>query len=134
MDQQPASGIAVGAQHADLATLGAHEPAQQDVGGQRRGEDFRDQQPYTVPFRCLYSRNISNLMMAGKHISVTHVAGSVTKYMGNGAQHGIATAVAADLCIKLSTTPRGLYEEHLEELQRRVEELTACDHENVAFP
>jgi hypothetical protein len=96
--------------------------------------DFRDQQPYVIPFRCLYSRNISNLLMAGKHISVTHVAGSVTKYMGNGAQHGIATAVAADLCIKLSTTPRGLYEEHLEELQRRVEELTACDHENVAFP
>ena len=96
--------------------------------------DFRDQQPYAIPFRCLYSRNISNLMMAGKHISVTHVAGSVTKYMGNGAQHGIATAVAADLCIKLSTTPRGLYEDHLEDLQRRVEELTACDHENVAFP
>lgn len=96
--------------------------------------DFRDQQPYVVPFRCLYSRNISNLMMAGKHISVTHVAGSVTKYMGNGAQHGIATAVAADLCIELGTTPRGLYEEHLDELQQRVEQLTACDHENVAFP
>lgn len=96
--------------------------------------DFRDQQPFAVPFRCLYSRNISNLMMAGKHISVTHVAGSATKYMGNGAQHGIATAVAADLCIKMSTTPRGLCEDHIEELQRRVEELTACDHQNVAFP
>jgi hypothetical protein len=96
--------------------------------------DFRDQQPYVIPFRCLYSRNISNLMMAGKHISVTHVAGSTTKYMGNGGQHGIAVAAAAHLCLKHGTTPRGLYEEHLEDLQRLTEELTACDHENVAFP
>jgi len=27
--------------------------------------------PYSVPFRCLYSRNVDNLLMAGKHISVT---------------------------------------------------------------
>ena len=34
--------------------------------------------PYAVPYRCLYSRNISNLFMAGRNISVTHVAlGSV---------------------------------------------------------
>lgn len=96
--------------------------------------DFRDQQPYIVPFRCLYSRNISNLMMAGKHISVTHIAGSTTKYMGNGAQHGIAVAVAANLCSKHGTTPRGLFEQHLGDLQQAVEDLTACDHENVAFP
>jgi hypothetical protein len=96
--------------------------------------DFRDRQPFTIPFRCLYSRNISNLLAAGKHISVTHVAGSVTKYMGNGAQHGIAVAVAAKLCAEHGTTPRGLLERHLEELQQQVEELTACDHENVAFP
>jgi hypothetical protein len=96
--------------------------------------DFRDQQPYIIPFRCLYSRNISNLMMAGKHISVTHVAGSATKYMGNGGQHGIAVAAAAHLCLEHGTTPRGLYEEHLEELQALTETLTTCDHENVAFP
>ena len=96
--------------------------------------DFRDQKPFVIPFRCLYSRNISNLMMAGKHISVTHVAGSVTKYMGNGAQHGIAVAVAVDLCLKHDTTPRGLYEGHLEDLQQRVESLISCDHDNVAFP
>lgn len=96
--------------------------------------DFRDRQPYIIPFRCLYSRNISNLMMAGKHISVTHVAGCATKYMGNGGQHGIAVAVAAHLGLKHGTTPRGLYEEHLEELQHLTEELTTCDHENVTFP
>lgn len=96
--------------------------------------DFRDQQPYEIPFRCLYSRNIANLLVAGKHISVTHVAGSATKYMGNGGQHGIAVAVAAHLCLEHGTTPRGLHDEHLDDLREQVAALTACDHENVAFP
>ena len=43
--------------------------------------DLRDGRPFDIPFRSLYSSNISNLMMAGKHISVTHVAGSCSKYL-----------------------------------------------------
>ena len=62
--------------------------------------DERDDKPFDIPFRCLYSSHVSNLMMAGKHISVTHVAGSVCKFMGNGAQHAIATAAAASIAIK----------------------------------
>ncbi|MFT3815986.1 MAG: FAD-dependent oxidoreductase [Acidovorax sp.] len=89
--------------------------------------DERDKQAYGIPFRCLYSANIDNLMMAGKHISVTHVAGSSTKLMGNGAQHGIAVAVAAFLCKKHGTTPRGLYESHLGELKDLASQL-GCDH------
>ncbi|KAK5996246.1 hypothetical protein PT974_04678 [Cladobotryum mycophilum] len=67
--------------------------------------DERDGKPYDVPFRSLYSANIDNLMMAGKHISCTHVASSNTKFMGNGGQHAIATAAAAHLCKKYKTTP-----------------------------
>ncbi|MDH4580758.1 FAD-dependent oxidoreductase [Pseudomonas sp. BN415] len=92
--------------------------------------DMRDRQAYEIPFRSLYSANIDNLMMAGKHISVTHVAGSSTKTMGNGSQHGIAVAAAAFLCNKYSSSPRGLYENHLGELKGLVAELTACDHEH----
>ena len=73
--------------------------------------------PYQVPFRCLYSRNISNLMMAGKHISVTHIAGSSTKVMLNGGQHGVAVGCAVYLCKKHATTPRGVYEKHIQELR-----------------
>ena len=72
---------------------------------------------YAVPFRSLYSRNIENLMMAGKCISVSHVAGSSTKTMLNGGQFGVATAAAALLCKKHSTTPRGVYQRHLAELR-----------------
>lgn len=69
------------------------------------------------PQGLLYSVNISNLMMAGKHMSATHVASSNTKFMGNGGHNGIATAAAAHLCRKYSTTPRGIYESHMSGLQ-----------------
>lgn len=96
--------------------------------------DMRDQKPYGIPFRCLYSTNIDNLMMAGKHISVTRIAGTTTKFMGNGGQHGAAVGVAAFLCVNHNTTPRGLYEGHLEELQELTSELTGCHHLHVPIP
>ena len=89
--------------------------------------DERDGKPYEIPFRSLYSINISNLMMAGKHMSATHVASSNTKFMGNGAQHAIATAAAAHLCLKYTTTPRGIYERHMQELQGIISKLTGHD-------
>ena len=96
--------------------------------------DGRDQQSYGVPFRCLYSANIDNLLVAGKHISVTHVAGSSVKLMGNGAQHGVATAAAAFLCNTHDTTPRGLLDDHLDKLRNLVDALTGHDHDMTSHP
>ena len=96
--------------------------------------DPRDGQSYGIPFRCLYSCSIDNLMMAGKHISVTHVAGSSTKLMGNGAQHGVAVAAAAFLCNLHGSTPRGLRQNRLRELKDLVHSLTGCDHDLSAHP
>lgn len=96
--------------------------------------DGRDQQSYGVPFRCLYSANIDNLLMAGKHISVTHVAGSSVKLMGNGAQHGVAVAAAAFLCNEHGVTPRGLLDERLGELRSLVDALTGHDHDMESHP
>ncbi|KAK5735683.1 hypothetical protein LTR17_008034 [Elasticomyces elasticus] len=89
--------------------------------------DERDGRPYDIPFRCLYSANISNLMFAGKHLSTTHIAGSNAKFMGNGGQHGIATAAAAHLCKNYNTTPRGVYREHMRELQSLSASVTGTD-------
>jgi hypothetical protein len=96
--------------------------------------DGRDQQSYGIPFRCLYSANIDNLLMAGKHISVTHVAGSSTKLMGNGAQHGVAVAAAAFLCNEHGATPRGLLDDHLDKLRGLVDGLTGHDHDMTSHP
>lgn len=94
------------------------------------GWDERDGKPYDIPFRCLYSANISNLMMAGKHLSVTHVAGSNTKFMGNGGQHAIATGAAAYLCNKHGTNPRGVYENHMEDLKSIAVAITSANSYN----
>ena len=82
--------------------------------------DFRDYKPYYIPFRCLYSKNIDNLMMAGKIISVSRVVGTNTKLMANGAQHGVAVGCAAELCVKYGISPRQLGQEHLGELKELI--------------
>ncbi len=94
-----------------------------DLHYPRKGLPFRsyaDQQrvePYPIPFRCLYSRNVENLMMAGRDISATHVALGSTRVMNTCGQLGVATGVAAYLCKRHGTTPRGVSREHLAELK-----------------
>jgi hypothetical protein len=87
------------------------------------GEEFRSIarttpiQPYAIPFRCLYSRNVENLMMAGRNISVTHVALGTVRVQRTTGMMGEVLGMAAAICIQHQTTPRGVYERHLEELQ-----------------
>jgi len=72
--------------------------------------------PYPIPYRCLYSRNISNLMMAGRNISVTHVALGTVRVQRTTGMMGEVLGMAASLCKEFSTTPRGVYENHLPKL------------------
>ena len=72
---------------------------------------------YPIPFRCLYSRNIDNLMMAGRNISVTHVALGSTRVMATCALCGQAVGSAGALCRKHACTPRELGEKHISELK-----------------
>lgn len=80
----------------------------------------RDGMPYEVPFRCLYSADIDNLLVAGKHISATHIASSTIKLIGNGGQHGIATGVAAALCAKYDMGARDIAACHMDELKELI--------------
>lgn len=86
--------------------------------------DMRDGKPYEIPFRCLYSKNIDNLMMAGKQISVSRVVGSSTKVMANGAQHGIAVGCAASLAARYGEDPRDIGRSHLDELREMIASLS----------
>lgn len=70
-----------------------------------------------IPFRSLYSRNVSNLLMAGRCISVTHIAHSSTRVMNTGGQTGVAAGAAAYLCVQYNTTPRQVGKKHINELQ-----------------
>ena len=58
--------------------------------------------PYAVPYRCLYSRNIDNLLMAGRNISVTHVALGTVRVMRTTGMMGEVVGMAASLCEKVS--------------------------------
>lgn len=74
-------------------------------------------QPYAIPYRCFYSTNIANLFMAGRDISVTHVALSSVRVMNTTAQMGTALGRAAALCHAFNCLPRELYESHLADLK-----------------
>ncbi len=73
--------------------------------------------PYPIPYRCLYSRNLENLLMAGRDISVTHVALGTVRVMRTGGMMGEVVGMAASLCRQHNATPRGVYEKHLDELK-----------------
>lgn len=87
------------------------------------GEEFRSIAentkiaPYQVPYRCLYSRNVENLMMAGRNISVTHVALGTIRVQRTTGMMGEVLGMAASLCLQHETTPRGVYEHHLDDLK-----------------
>jgi len=74
--------------------------------------------PYGIPYRCLYSRNVTNLMCAGRNISTTHAALSSTRVMATCAVIGQAAGTAAAVATAHDTSPRGVYEDHLLELQQ----------------
>jgi hypothetical protein len=73
--------------------------------------------PYPIPYRCLYSRNVENLFMAGRDISVTHVALGTVRVMRTGGMMGEVVGMAASICKNRNTTPRGVFVEHLPELK-----------------
>ena len=76
--------------------------------------------PYNIPYRCLYSRNIDNLFMAGRNISTTHVAFGSTRVMKTCGMMGELVGYAAGLAMSHETSPRGVYENHLNELRNKL--------------
>lgn len=72
---------------------------------------------YTIPYRCFYSREVPNLMMAGRDISTTKTAFGSTRVMGTCAVGGQAAGTAAALAIQHDCDPREMGE-HMDELQQ----------------
>jgi hypothetical protein len=76
--------------------------------------------PYWLPYRCLYSRNVSNLFLAGRCISVTHEALGTVRVMRTTGMIGEIVGMAASVCKDYDTSPRGVWSEHLAQLQDRM--------------
>ncbi len=75
---------------------------------------------YYIPYRSLYSVNIGNLFMAGRCFSCSHVGLGGPRVMHTTGQMGVAVGYAASLCKKHNTNPRGIYENHLDELRELI--------------
>jgi hypothetical protein len=67
---------------------------------------------YHVPYRSLYSVNCTNMLMAGRDISASHVAFGSTRVMATCGTLGEAAGTAAALCVQRGLDPRELSERH----------------------
>ena len=75
---------------------------------------------YNIPLRSLYSRNIRNLFLAGRHISASHVAFGSTRVMATTSVIGQAVGTAAALCAEHGCTPRTLARDGIGRLQQQL--------------
>ena len=104
------------------------------------GQEFRSVarttriKPYAIPFRCLYSRNVRNLLMAGRNISVTHVALGTVRVQRTTGMMGEVLGMAASLCTRHKTDPRGVYEHHLAELRELMKQGVGRDRRGPRSP
>lgn len=71
--------------------------------------------PFGIPYRCLYSVNVKNLMFAGRNISVTHAAMAASRVMATCAILGQAAGTAAHLAKHYQLDPKDLYEQSVSE-------------------
>lgn len=76
---------------------------------------------YPVPYRCFYSRNVPNLFMAGRCISVTHEALGTVRVMKTCGMMGEVVGKAASICVANSCGPRQVYDQYLPELKKLLE-------------
>jgi hypothetical protein len=76
---------------------------------------------YQIPWRTMYSRNISNLMLAGRIISASHVAFGSSRVMATCGHGGQAVGIAAALCLRDGLRPRDLLDPaRMREFQRNL--------------
>ncbi len=106
-------------------SIDLHYPVHSD---QFPGEEFRSRaefhrgKPYPIPYRCFYSRNIENLFMAGRNISVTHVALGTVRVMRTCGMMGEVVGMAAAVCKRRDGDPRDVYANYLDDLKELMTE------------
>ncbi len=114
--------------HADAVSYGGWaidlHPADGIYSNKPGCDQWHSKGVYPIPYRCMYSRNINNLFLAGRLLSASHVACGSTRVMMTCAHNAQAVAVAAALCKRDSLMPRdlsqpGCIEQFQQELLKR---------------
>lgn len=111
-----------GTRFADAVAFGGWTMDNHDPKGFRfmgySSRHIQTKAPYQIPFRCLYSRNIANLMFAGRNISASHMALSSTRVMGTCAVIGQAAGTGAALAVRHGCLPADVADGYIRELQQ----------------
>ncbi|HOB99302.1 MAG TPA: FAD-dependent oxidoreductase [Verrucomicrobiota bacterium] len=100
---EPDDAVAIGGWPMD-----DHPPSGFDAFDQPPFRSIKLAEVYSIPLRCLYSKTVGNLLMAGRNISASHVAFSSTRVMATCAAMGQAAGTAAALCARHGSSPRQL--------------------------
>jgi hypothetical protein len=74
--------------------------------------------PYGIPLRMLLSKDVGNLLLAGRNISATHAALGTVRVMGTTALTGQAAGVAAATALKRGCELKSVPEAHIDEVQQ----------------
>ncbi|HEY2573687.1 MAG TPA: FAD-dependent oxidoreductase, partial [Verrucomicrobiaceae bacterium] len=123
--------------------LDLHYPKEQYLGGAQGtpfisraqfGKGVDKKQGYPIPYRCFYSKDIDNLFMAGRCISVTHEALGTIRVMRTCGMMGEVVGKAAYLCVRHETTPRGVYDQYLDNLKELMSQPGAMRRDGVEKP
>ena len=123
--------VAFGGWFVDLHTPGgllakSSEPSAAAGGHEEEYDTFSDYSamsycgPYGIPLRVMLSKDVDNLMMAGRNVSVTHAALGTVRVMGTTAIMGEAAGVAAALGIAKGHSFDQLVTEDIQEIQQRL--------------
>lgn len=82
-------------------------------------KDYHEKYPMPawLPYRILYSRNVKNLFMAGRDVSVTHEALGSVRVMRTGGLMGEVIGLATAICKKRDTDPNTVYKSHWPEFK-----------------
>ena len=86
-------------------------PVEEKIPGRNINE------PFMIPYRCLYSADVPNLFMAGRDISVSRIALTAVRIQATTAMMGEAVGIAAALCREKGCDPRTIYTDHLDALK-----------------
>ena len=78
-------------------------------------------EPYPVPYRCMVPKGVSNLLLAGRILSCTHVAFSSIRVMRTLGALGEVAGMAAAVCREKQCSPLEVYSKYLDALKEKME-------------
>ncbi|AMV34237.1 dihydrolipoamide dehydrogenase [Pirellula sp. SH-Sr6A] len=89
---------------------------------------------YPIPYRCFYSRNIENMFMAGRCISVTHEALGTVRVMKTCGMMGEVVGKAASICVQNDCLPYAVYERYWKQMDELLQLPGKAFRQNVNAP